>query len=392
MPHGATDAQAVSLEQIGPPARVEPVGKSGRVRRPFGAGWRDTLEGYAFALPFLIAYVVFLVYPFAKGIWISLHDWNLLAVAFNPDAKEFVGLRNYVEMLLGSSLTWSLSVQPVLRLSGVAAVAIVAVQALRGRLPRKLSLALIVAGLFVFVGLLGIHPGEGGRWFDVRFWGIVGNTLEFVILTVPLITVISLGFALALNRRSRWAAGLRTAFFLSQVLSVTVVTLIWKVMLSPRQGIIANVMDAVGLPPIEWVTSPQLAMPAIVIATVWWSIGLAMILFLAGLQEIPTEFYEAARLDGASGWAVLRNITLPSLSRTVTLVVILQIVLHFQVFGQSHLITGGGPNDSTQVLVRYIYQTAFRNSDLGYASALSVFLFAVMLAFSLLQMNFQRRA
>src|SRR5690606_28613210 len=137
-----------------------------------------------------------------------------------------------------------------------------------------------------------------------------------------------------------------------------------------------------GLARIEGVTDPALAMPAIVIATVWWSIGLAMILFIAGRQEIPGELYEAARIDGAGAWSVVRSITLPSLTRTITLVVILQIILHFQVFGQSHLITGGGPNDSTQVLVRYIYQTAFRNSDLGYASALSVFLFAVMLVFS----------
>ena len=361
------------------------------LRRGAPASWRDTLEGYAFAMPFLVVYAIFLLYPFFKGLWISLHEWNLLAVALNPDAKLFIGLQNYAEMIWGSGLTWDIVHQWPVRLAGLAAVALVLALWRGGSLTTTTALTLSASGLLLFVGALGIHPGADGSWHDRRFWGIVGNTLLFVALTVPAITVLSLAFAMALNRRGPLAAGLRTAFFLSQVLSVTVVTLIWKVMLSPRQGILANLMDSLGLGRIEWVTDPSLAMPAIVIATVWWSIGLAMILFIAGLQEIPTELYEAARIDGASGWAIVRNITLPSLTRTITLVVVLQIILHFQVFGQSHLITGGGPNDGTQVLVRYIYQTAFRNSDLGYASALSVFLFAVMLVFSLLQMNLQRR-
>lgn len=378
-------------------ARIPPATRVARTRgATFGnrrtlPSWRDTLEGYAFALPFLIVYAVFLLYPFFKGLWISLHEWNLLAVAFNPAAKEFVGLKNYVDMFWGSGLVWSAGHQWPLRLVGLAAVAVVVLLWRRGRLARVPAMILTVSGLLLFAVALGIHPGADGRWFDRRFWTIVGNTLQFVLLTVPLITVLSLAFAMALNRRGPLAAGLRTAFFLSQVLSVTVVTLIWKVMLSPRQGILANVTDALGLGRIEWVTDPNLAMPAIVIATVWWSIGLAMILFIAGLQEIPGELYEAARIDGAGGWSIVRNITLPSLSRTISLVVVLQIILHFQVFGQSHLITGGGPNDTTQVLVRYIYQTAFRNSELGYASALSIFLFAIMLIFSLLQMNVQGR-
>ena len=381
----------------GPVVRDGSAKRSQGARRPAAVNrrtlpsWRDTLEGYAFALPFLIVYAVFLLYPFFKGLWISLHEWNLLAVAFNPDAKVFVGLQNYVDMLWGSDLTWNLTHQWLLRAIGLAVVIAVIMLWRQGRLGRSMMLLLSVSGVLIFGVALGIHPGEEGRWFDRRFWGIVGNTLQFVLLTVPLITVLSLAFAMALNRRGPLAAGLRTAFFLSQVLSVTVVTLIWKVMLSPRQGIIANVTDALGLGRIEWVTDPALAMLAIVVATVWWSIGLAMILFIAGLQEIPGELYEAARIDGAGGWSIVRNITLPSLSRTVSLVVVLQIILHFQVFGQSHLITGGGPNDTTQVLVRYIYQTAFRNSDLGYASGLSMFLFATMLIFSLLQMTVQGR-
>jgi multiple sugar transport system permease protein len=116
-----------------------------------------------------------------------------------------------------------------------------------------------------------------------------------------------------------------------------------------------------------------------------------MVLFLAGLQEIPAERYEAARLDGANAWSAFRYITLPGIARTLTLVVVFEIVLHFQVFGQSHLITQGGPNDATQTLVRYIYQTAFRDGQLGYASALAMVLFLLMMGFSLLQMRLERR-
>ncbi len=352
-------------------------------------GLRDTLEGYAFAGPFLIAYGLFLIYPFFKGIWISLHDWNLLAVAFNPAAKHFVGLKNYVHMVWGQHLMWGVDHLVWARAIGLAAVVAALALASRGRLPWRTAVSLAVVGVLLFGVALGIHPASDGRWYDRRFWHIVWNTLLFVLLTVPSVTVIALGLAIALNRQSRHAAALRTAFFLSQVLSVTVVTLIWQLMFSPKQGILANLFRALGLQPIEWITNPQLAMPAIVITTVWWSIGFALIIFLAGLQEIPAELYEAARIDGAGGWRIVRNITLPALSRTTTLVVVLQIILQFQVFGQSHLITRGGPDDSTQVLVRYIYQTAFQNSRLGYASALSVFLFIFMLGFSLLQARLQ---
>ena len=352
--------------------------------------WRDAVAGYLFVAPFLVAYLLFLVTPFLRGIWISMHDWNLLAVAMNPDAARFVGVGNYTRMLWGDGIVWSLEHQLWPRLFGVAAMALIFWWWRRGVIGRGTALAALGAGLLLFGLLLGLHPGEDGRWGDRRFWPIVGNTLTFVALTVPSVTLVGLALALGLNRDDRVSAVLRTAFFLSQVLSVTVVTLIWQLTFSPRQGVLGHLARSLGLEPVAWVTNPDLAMPAIVIATVWWSLGFAMILFLAGLQEIPDEHYEAARIDGASTWAVIRNITLPALSRTTTLVVVLQIILHFQVFGQSHLITRGGPNDATQVLVRYIYQTGFRNSELGYASALAVILFLFMLVFAMLQLRVSR--
>ena len=366
-------------------ARPATVQRSRRLR-----SWRDARDGYLFIAPFLAAYALFLLMPFVRGVWISLHDWNLLAVAVDPANKTFVGLGNYGRMLWGDGIVWTADHQLPLRLVGVLLAVFIGIAWQRGWIGRGTALPALAAIVLLFGLLLGLHPGDDGRWGDRRFWPIVGNTLTFVALTVPSVALLGLALALGLNRDDRASGALRTAFFLSQVLSVTVVTLIWQLTFSPRQGMIAHLFRSLGLEPVAWVTSPDLAMPAIVIATVWWSLGFAMILFLAGLQEIPPERYEAARLDGAGTWDVIRHITLPAISRTTTLVVVLQIILHFQVFGQSHLITRGGPNDGTQVLVRYIYQTAFRNSELGYASAVAIILFLFMLVFALLQLRVSR--
>ncbi|MEE4119484.1 MAG: sugar ABC transporter permease [Paracoccaceae bacterium] len=335
-------------------------------------------------LPFLAIYALFLVYPFFRGFWISLHDWNLLEVAFNPDAKQFVGLRNYERVMWGRNIEWGAMASPVLQALGLAGVALGAALGWLGKVSRATAIAIAVAAGLLFL-LTGFQPGEEGRWYDRRFWPTVANTIVFVGLTVPGVTLTALVLAAAMNRETKAMGVLRTLFFLSQVLSVTVVTLIWQIMFSPRQGLIANVTQAFGGTPINWLTDEQFAMAAIVIATIWWSLGIAMILFLAGLQDISRDLYEAAALDNATGTKAFRHITLPNLKRTITLVIILQIILHFQVFGQSHLMTQGGPNDETQVLVRYIYQTGFRDSELGRASAMAVFLFVVMGAFSVLQ-------
>ncbi|MGJ8623171.1 MAG: carbohydrate ABC transporter permease [Yoonia sp.] len=344
----------------------------------------QTQAAYTLLLPFLAVYALFLIYPFFRGVWISLHDWNLLAVAFNPDAKEYVGLRNYERVMWGRNIEWSLLAAPFWQVLGVAGLALSVLLRLKDHLSRFNAIALGIASVLLII-LPGFHPGEGGRWFDRRFWPTVGNTLVFVGLAVPGVTISALLLAAAVNRETRAMSALRTLFFLSQVLSVTVVTLIWQIMFSPRQGLIANITEAVGGTPINWLTDQQFAMAAIVIATVWWSLGIAMILFLAGLQDISKDLYEAAALDNATGAKAFWYITMPNLKRTITVVVILQIILHFQVFGQSHLMTQGGPNDSTQVLVRYIYQTGFRDSELGRASAMAVFLFVIMGCFSIIQ-------
>lgn len=354
------------------------------MRNPKRSTLSQSKAAWLLMAPFLAVYALFLVYPFFRGVWISLHDWNLLAVAFNPDAKEYVGLRNYERVMWGRNIEWGALAAPFWQVLGLVGLGSALLLRRAARLSRVNAVALAIASLLLIL-LPGFHPGEEGRWYDRRFWPTVGNTILFVALTVPGVTISALVLAAALNRETRAMGALRTLFFLSQVLSVTVVTLIWQIMFSPRQGLIANITNVFGGTPISWLTDQQFAMAAIVIATIWWSLGIAMILFLAGLQDISTEIYEAAALDNARGVRAFWFVTLPNLRRTITLVVVLQIILHFQVFGQSHLMTQGGPNDTTQVLVRYIYQTGFRDSELGRASAMAVFLFVIMGVFSAIQ-------
>lgn len=354
------------------------------MRKRSGKHLTQTQAAWLLLAPFLATYALFLVYPFARGVWISLHDWNLLAVAFNPDAKEFVGFRNYQRVMWGRNIEWDLFAAPFWQVLGLIGLALSVILRRVERLSRFNAAALAVASLLLVV-LPGFYPGEGGRWYDRRFWPTVGNTLVFVGLAVPGVTVSALILAAAMNRETKAMGLLRTLFFLSQVLSVTVVTLIWQIMFSPRQGLIANITETFGGTPVNWLTDQQFAMAAIVIATIWWSLGIAMILFLAGLQDISKDIYEAAVLDNARGVRAFWYVTLPNLKRTITLVVVLQIILQFQVFGQSHLMTQGGPNDTTQVLVRYIYQAGFRDSELGRASAMAVFLFLIMGTFSVVQ-------
>lgn len=238
-----------------------------------------------------------------------------------------------------------------------------------------------LVGLENFVRLLG----------DQVFLRTVLNTFYFILLTVPTLAVAGLGLALALNRRTRGAAILRAIFFASSVLSVTIVALLWRVMFLPDGGMIANVLKQFGGAPIAFLSDAQLALPAIAIATIWWCIGLPMMLFLAALQQVPPELYEAAALDNASWWRTLCSVTLPAIRRTLVLVLISEIVLQFQLFGQAQLMTLGGPNNASRPLVLFIYEVGFDRWDIGYAAAASQVLFSLILLAAMAQYVLGRR-
>ena len=220
---------------------------------------------------------------------------------------------------------------------------------------------------------------------DPVFAQSLWNTLKLALLIVPPLTIITLLLALALNRPTKGAAVLRGIFFSSSVLSVTIVTLIWRFILTPDAGLVAELLTALGRDPIPFLSDPDLTIPALAVTTIWWSLGLPLMLFLAGLQQIPGELYEAAELDGASKWTVLRRITLPSLKRTVTLVVMLQTAAQLQIFGQAQLLTAGGPGGASRPVVLFIFEVAFGRWELGYAIAAAEILFGLVLLVTLVQ-------
>jgi multiple sugar transport system permease protein len=211
------------------------------------------------------------------------------------------------------------------------------------------------------------------------------NTFKVTLLIVPPLTVIALLLALALNRATRTAAIFRGIFFSSSVLSVTIVTLIWRFILTPDAGLIAKVRTALGYEPVPFLSDPDLAIPALAITTIWWSLGFPIMLFLAGLQQIPGDIYEAAALDRASRWTTFRRVTLPSLRRTLLLVVMLQTAAQLQLFGQAQLLTAGGPSGSSRTVVLFIYEVAFGRWELGYAAAAAEILFMLVLSVTLIQ-------
>ena len=221
---------------------------------------------------------------------------------------------------------------------------------------------------------------------DDKFWSSFWNTLYFILISTPTIVVIGLGMALLVNMKLKGTTWLRTAFFMPYMLSVSVVGSIWVFILQSRTGLIAETLASFGITMnVSFFGSGGMGWLSILIATVWWTAGFNMILFLAGLQEIPEDLYEAADIDGAGRWKKFRYITMPSLKGVTTLVIILQTIASFKLFGQTWLITKGGPGTSTTPLVHYIYQIAFKQWDAGYASAVSFVLFLTIALISLLQ-------
>jgi multiple sugar transport system permease protein len=220
---------------------------------------------------------------------------------------------------------------------------------------------------------------------DPVFHQAVGNTLVLALLIVPPLTVIALLLALGLNRATRGAAIFRGIFFSSSVLSVTIVTLIWRFILTPDAGLVAEVREAFGAAPIPFLSDQHLALPSLAVTTIWWSLGFPVMLFLAGLQQVPADMYEAAALDRASRWTTFWRITLPSIRRTLLLVVMLQTAAQLQVFGQAQLLTGGGPSGASRTIVLYIFEVAFGRWELGYAAAIAEILFVMILSVTLLQ-------
>jgi multiple sugar transport system permease protein len=238
--------------------------------------------------------------------------------------------------------------------------------------------SLVKSGLNGFAGLANYK--EALQSSD--FWSSLWHTIWFTILTTPPLIAIALGLALLADRAGRGRWFYRLAFFAPYVLPSAVVALIWMWLYTPSLGLFDTTLTKIGITPPNWLGSESFAMWSLALTTVWWTLGFNFVLYLAGLQEIPRELYEAAAIDGAGPWQQIRTITIPMLGRTTTLVAVLQVIASLKVFDQMYLMTSGGPNFATRSILEYIYDEGFTNFRVGYASALSTLFFIVVLAVS----------
>jgi multiple sugar transport system permease protein len=225
------------------------------------------------------------------------------------------------------------------------------------------------------------------------FWSAMWHTLQFTLYTTPPLVILAFVFAVLTNRMNRGQWFFRLAFFLPFILPSATISLIWLFVFTPGTGLWETTLGLLGIPPGPGVlANPDTAMIGIAIATVWWTLGFNFVLYLAGLQEIPRELYEAAAVDGASNWNQIRYITIPMLSRTTTLVILLQIIASLKIFDQVYLMTAGGPGISTQVALTLITSTGFTDNRIGAASAASVLLFIVIIVIAIIRQLVDRSA
>jgi multiple sugar transport system permease protein len=273
---------------------------------------------YAFLAPYLALFLVFVLIPIGYGLWISLHEWDI-----NLPAKPFIGLANYRELLDSSSVD------------------------------------------------------------GPRFWTAMRATGVFTALSLPFLLVVPLLVALLMNGKFRGRNLYRAVYFAPYVLGIAVVGLVWRFLLDGNIGMVNHYLGLLGLPDdIQWTTDTPAAWWGLVLVTVWWTLGFNAVIYLAGLQDIPAERYESARVDGANAWQRFRHVTLPGLRPVGLFVVNATLLASANMFGQSYLITGGAPADETKTAIFLIAETGLRRFDMGTASAMSFVLALALMATS----------
>ncbi len=260
-----------------------------------------------------------------------------------------------------------------------------------------------------------IGPMIAAAWTSLHSWNLIGamkwvgldnytnlitdpgtqqaflHSVYYIVGYLPLVYIGGLALALALNSKLKGRSFLRGVYFLPVVTSWVVVALVWRWLLNPSVGIVNWALSLVGIAGPGWYTDPAWSMPSIIIASAWKDLGFVMVILLAGLQTINPDLYEAAEIDGAGWWRRLFSITLPMLSPSTFFVVVLSLINGFQVFDQVFVMTGGGPNNSSRVVVQEVYDLTFRYGQAGMASALSWLLFIVILIVTLIQFRGQKR-
>ena len=227
---------------------------------------------------------------------------------------------------------------------------------------------------------------------DPVFITALVNTFWFTIGSVPLNLVFSLFFALLLNNKIKGVTIYRTIYFMPVISSIVAVSLLWSWLYDPRYGLINYLLHTLfGLNGPPWLSDTDWAMPAVIIMSVWRNLGYSIVIFLAGLQGIATEYYESAEIDGANWYQKIKQITLPLLTPTTFFILITSIISSFQVFEQTYVLTRGGPANSTMTLVYYLFLNAFHWFKMGYASAIGVICFIIVLIVTLFQLRYQKK-
>jgi multiple sugar transport system permease protein len=285
------------------------------------SNWKSQFTSFLFVLPYLVMFVSFLFIPLIYGVYISFRDYNLLA-----QDHPFVGLSNYAKIFNPDS---------------------------------------VLSSIFF-----------DGLW----------KTLQFVIYSVPLLVVVGLGLALLLSNLPKKLRGFfRTVYFLPYAVSVSVISILFLWILDTNSGLLNNFLMNLGFDPVPWLTRQPFAWISLVAATIWWTIGFNMIIFINALNEVPEELYEAASIDGSTAWQKFIHITLPTIRPIMIFVVIISTIASFNVYGQPYLMTRGGPGDSTEVLLMGIVKQAFERRELGSASAMAILMALIMITISAIQ-------
>ncbi|GIO34481.1 MULTISPECIES: carbohydrate ABC transporter permease [Paenibacillus] len=285
------------------------------------------------------------------------------------------------------------------------------------RLRTELKAIIYLIPFLVPFAVFYLWPVLRGAWMSLHVWGIQGmekyvafanykkiltnsdfytylwHSLYFVLLCAPTVIILGLVLALIINQNIWLRTLIRSVYFLPYVLSVSVISFIWLRLFDAKNGPVNAFLHLLGLPQdIHWLTDHRFVWWAITIATDWWTVGFVMVLFLAGLQEIPADQYEAAKIDGANAWKRFLHITLPGLSRVLKIQIFYQIISCLKLFGQVQIMTGGGPGDSTNTMIRYIYVTGFKKDMFGLASAQSIIFCIIMLLIAVIQFKITDRS
>lgn len=368
--------QQIVAAESGRGATADPTAKAGRRRRRLN----EMFTAWMFMAPAAVGLLVFMVIPFLMAFYLSLTDTRLMS----PDPPELIGLENYSSLLRIDVI----SMDPLV---DEETGEVVLDEEGNVQYPRSRT---ILRGNEEYEGLREYDQVDvfGTRYLiaagDPTFWRGLINNFKFALIVVPLQSAFALLLAILVNQKIRGANIYRALYFTPVVVSMVVVAVIWFFLYNPGVGTINSFIETItfGLVgPQEWLVDPQLAFPSIMLMSIWQGVGFQMVIFLAGLQEIPGEVYEAAAIDGCNRFQEFFYVTLPQLRNTTIFVVIATTILSFQLFTQVDIMTGGGPSEATMTTILHAVNEGRRQLRAGYASAITVVFFLIVLAISIIQ-------